>query len=109
MITSVAEFARYWEGVRRRTWTAVDRVEPGRLDWSPRPGEMTCGEIVRHLAGKIGDSVMHDRLAHARAGLDSANGHSRRLAQPNDRFRLQPGLARATCTTPPSRCQTNGT
>src|SRR5216683_96620 len=51
MISSVAEFARYWDGVRRRTWAAVDRVEPGLLDWAPRPGEMTCGEIVRHLAG----------------------------------------------------------
>jgi hypothetical protein len=29
MIASVAEFARYWDGVRRRTWAAVDRVEPG--------------------------------------------------------------------------------
>ncbi|HTI56185.1 MAG TPA: DinB family protein [Verrucomicrobiae bacterium] len=51
MIGSVAEFARYWEGVRRRTWVAVDRVGPELLDWAPRPGEMTCGEIVRHLAG----------------------------------------------------------
>ena len=51
MITSVAEFARYWDGVRRRTWAAVDRVGPELLDWAPRPGEMTCGEIVRHLAG----------------------------------------------------------
>ena len=51
MITSVTEFARYWDGVRRRTWAAVDRVGPELLDWAPRPGEMTCGEIVRHLAG----------------------------------------------------------
>ena len=29
MTASVAEFARYWDGVRRRTWAAVDRVEPG--------------------------------------------------------------------------------
>jgi uncharacterized damage-inducible protein DinB len=51
MIDSVAEFARYFEGVRRRTWAAVDRVGPDMLDWRPRPGEMTCGEIVRHVAG----------------------------------------------------------
>jgi uncharacterized damage-inducible protein DinB len=51
MIGSVAEFARYWDGVRRRTWAAVDRVGPGLLDWAPRPEEMTCGEIIRHLAG----------------------------------------------------------
>jgi len=51
MIGSVAEFARYFDGVRRRTWSAVDRVGSDLLGWAPRPGEMTCGEIVRHLAG----------------------------------------------------------
>jgi uncharacterized damage-inducible protein DinB len=51
MIGSVAEFARYFDGVRRRTWSAVDRVGPELLGWAPRPGEMTCGAIVRHLAG----------------------------------------------------------
>ena len=51
MIGSVAEFARYFDGVRRRTWAAVDRVGPELLAWAPRPGEMSCGEIVRHLAG----------------------------------------------------------
>jgi hypothetical protein len=30
---------------------AVDRVTPDLLDWAPRPGEFTCGEIIRHLAG----------------------------------------------------------
>jgi hypothetical protein len=51
MIASVAEFARYFDGVRRRTWAAVDRIGPELLDWAPRAGEMTCGEIVRHVAG----------------------------------------------------------
>ena len=51
MIASVAEFVRYFEGVRRRTWVAVDRVTPALLDWKPRPDEFTCGDIVRHLAG----------------------------------------------------------
>ena len=51
MIASVAEFVRYFEGIRRRTLAVVDRVAPSLLDWAPRPGEMTCGEIIRHLAG----------------------------------------------------------
>jgi uncharacterized damage-inducible protein DinB len=51
MIGSIAEFARYFEGVRRRTWAVLDRIEPGLVEWAPRPGEMTCGEIARHLAG----------------------------------------------------------
>jgi len=68
MIGSVAEFARYWDGVRRRTWAAVDRVGPEPLDWAPRPGEMTCGEIVRHLAGAERFLVEHE--VHHRSQLD---------------------------------------
>lgn len=78
MIGSVAEFTRYWAGVRRRTWATVDRVEPARLDWAPRAGEMTCGEIVRHLAGaerffvtKVVEDRFTDDLTPG-AGLDHA-------------------------------------
>jgi uncharacterized damage-inducible protein DinB len=51
MIRSVAEFVRYFEGIRRRTWVAVDRLTPALLEWRPRADEFTCGDIVRHLAG----------------------------------------------------------
>ena len=51
VIASVSDFIRYFEGVRRRTWVAVDRVTPALLEWRPRPDEFTCGDIVRHLAG----------------------------------------------------------
>jgi len=51
VIASIADFVRYFEGIRRRTWLAVDRVTPELLDWSPKAGELTCGEIVQHLAG----------------------------------------------------------
>ena len=51
MITSVHEFVKYFDGVRRRTVTAVDRVTPPLAAFKPRPEDWTCGEIVRHLAG----------------------------------------------------------
>jgi uncharacterized damage-inducible protein DinB len=51
MITSVGDFVRYFEGVRRRTLAAVDRVTPALAAFKPRPDEWSCGEIVRHLAG----------------------------------------------------------
>lgn len=51
MVTSVEAFIRYFEGIRRRTWAVVDRLTPELLDWAPRPGELTCGAIVRHVAG----------------------------------------------------------
>lgn len=82
MIGSVAEFARYWDGVRRRTGVAVDRVGPELLGWATRPGELTCGEIGRHLAGAerfFVAKVVEDRfteddraLASPRRDLDGA-------------------------------------
>lgn len=51
MLTSIRDFVRYFEGVRRRTWAAVDRVTPEVLEWKPWPLALTCGQIVRHLAG----------------------------------------------------------
>ena len=51
MIRSVADFIRYFEGVRRRTWVAVDCVTPALVGWRPRQDEWSCGAIIRHLAG----------------------------------------------------------
>jgi uncharacterized damage-inducible protein DinB len=84
VIAGVQEFVAYFDGIRRRTWAAVDRVEPALLDWRPRAGEFTCGEIIRHLAGAerfFVTKVVEDRwtsdldpgptrdLAATRAGL----------------------------------------
>jgi uncharacterized damage-inducible protein DinB len=51
VIRSVADFIRYFDGIRRRTVGVVDCVTPDLWRWRPRPGEFTCGEIVQHLAG----------------------------------------------------------
>ena len=51
MISSVAAFVRYFDGVRRRTVVAVDRVGPLLAGFKPKSDEWTCAEIVRHLAG----------------------------------------------------------
>ena len=51
MIASVAPFVAYYEGVRKRTVVAVDRVGPMLAGFSPKPGEWTCAQIVRHLTG----------------------------------------------------------
>ena len=50
MITTVATFIDYFEGVRARTRHFVSTVPADRADWAPRAGEYTCGDIVRHLA-----------------------------------------------------------
>lgn len=49
MITSISAYLDYFEGVRRRTLTFIEATPPTLVDWSPAPGEYTCGDIVRHL------------------------------------------------------------
>ena len=59
---------RYFEGVRRRTVTAVDRVTPALAAFRPKPDEWTCGEIVRHLTGAerfFVTKVVEDRFSTA--------------------------------------------
>ncbi len=51
MIASVEEFVKYFEGVRRRTVVAVDRVTPALAAFRPKPDEWTCAQIVAHMAG----------------------------------------------------------
>src|SRR4029453_14541970 len=95
MITSAGAFADYFEGVPHRTRHFVGAVPPERADWAPRPGEYTCGDIVRHLAacetmfvGAVVDGTWrypgHERetaptLPLALAYLD--DGHAQAIAQ----------------------------
>ena len=50
MIASVREFTEYFEGVRRRTRQFCTTVPADAVDWAPKAGEYSCGDIVRHLA-----------------------------------------------------------
>jgi len=50
MIQSINAFIDYFEGIRRRTLNYIKAIPAERVDWSPREGELTCGDIVRHLA-----------------------------------------------------------
>jgi uncharacterized damage-inducible protein DinB len=50
VITRVRDFGDYFEGVRRRTVGFFGALPPDMIDWAPKPGEYTCGDIARHLA-----------------------------------------------------------
>jgi uncharacterized damage-inducible protein DinB len=78
VIRSVADFIRYFEGVRRRTWVAVDQVTPALVGWRPRPDEWSCGAIVRHLAGA--ERFFVARVADGRWTDDLDPGPERDLA-----------------------------
>jgi uncharacterized damage-inducible protein DinB len=76
MIASTSAFIQYFERVRARTMEAVDAVPPEMLDWSPRAGEYTCGDIVRHLA-----SVEAMDVEAALGGGWRYRGHERLLGE----------------------------
>jgi uncharacterized damage-inducible protein DinB len=50
MIHSTESFIKYFESIRRRTLAYLQVLPSDGLDWSPKPGEFTCGDILRHLA-----------------------------------------------------------
>lgn len=74
MIGSVEEFIGYLESVRRRTISYIRTIPDDRADWAPRPGELTFGDLIRHLAAS---EQMFCGVAVA--GRWSYPGHERQL------------------------------
>ncbi len=50
MIDDVATFSDYFARVYARTLEVAQAVPPEQIDWRPLPGELTCGELIRHIA-----------------------------------------------------------
>jgi len=50
VIASMREFTEYFDGVRRRTVGFFRTIPADMIDWAPKDGEYTCGDIVRHVA-----------------------------------------------------------
>lgn len=75
MIQSVNAFVDYFEGIRRRTLNYIHAIPADRVDWSPRIGELTCGDLARHLAA--GEIMFAGVVAEGRW---TYVGHDRSLA-----------------------------
>ncbi|HMQ29280.1 MAG TPA: DinB family protein [Chloroflexaceae bacterium] len=50
MIDRIDSFIAYFETVRRRTLHYCRAVPSEQIDWAPRPGELSFGDLVRHIA-----------------------------------------------------------
>jgi uncharacterized damage-inducible protein DinB len=75
MIQSVNAFIEYFEGIHRRTVNFIRAVPSDRIDWAPKEGEFSCGDIVRHLAAAekmFGGAAVKGHWAYS--------GHDRSLA-----------------------------
>ncbi len=75
MIQSVSAFVDYFEGIRRRTMNYIKAIPADRVDWSPREGELTCGDIARHLAA--GEKMFANVVAE---GCWKYVGHDKKIA-----------------------------
>ena len=75
-ITAIEPFLKYFEGIRTRTRRVVECIPPERLEWAPREGAFTFGDLVRHLA-----AIERWMFAENAAGRPSRYpGHGRELA-----------------------------
>ena len=50
MIRSTKDFIDYFSSVRKRTLNYARVIPVDKLDWSPKDGEFTCADIIRHIA-----------------------------------------------------------
>ena len=50
MIQNIKDFLQYFNSIRRRTIIYAEAVPPEQLDWVPKPGELSCRDILWHLA-----------------------------------------------------------
>jgi uncharacterized damage-inducible protein DinB len=74
VITTVREFAEYFDGVRRRTVGFFRTIPAAMIDWAPKDGEYTCGDIIRHVAAS--ESMFSGVVAD---GAWRYDGHGREL------------------------------
>lgn len=68
------EFTEYFDAVRRRTVGFFRMIPADLIDWAPKDGEYTCGDIVRHVA--TSESMFSGVVA---AGAWRYDGHARDL------------------------------
>ena len=112
MNTTMDGFIKHFNNVRQRTRRVVDCIPTDHVEWAPREGMFTLGDLVRHIAATeryIWAETVHNRRSlYASHGTELAAGkqeviafldrmHEESLAL----FRALPSDAMSgSCTTP---------
>jgi uncharacterized damage-inducible protein DinB len=79
-IQRAASFASYFDGIRGRTLRVAACIPRDRLEWSPRAGAFSFGDLLRHLG-----AIERYMFAENARGLPSRYpGHGRELADGYD-------------------------
>jgi uncharacterized damage-inducible protein DinB len=111
-IRTIEPFLDYFAKIRERTRRVVVLIPPDRLEWAPREGAWTFGDLVRHLAAierwMFAENVSGRPSRYPGHGRELAEGYDAVLAyfdgmhdEAMDVFRaLTPDALQARCTTP---------
>jgi uncharacterized damage-inducible protein DinB len=111
-IRTIEPFLDYFAKIRERTRRVVALIPRDRLDWAPREGAWTFGDLVRHLAAierwMFAENVSGRPSRYPGHGRELADGYDAVLAwfdgmheEAMDVFRaLTPEALEARCTTP---------
>jgi uncharacterized damage-inducible protein DinB len=111
-IRTIEPFLDYYARIRERTRRVVALIPPDRLEWAPREGAWTFGDLVRHLGAierwMFAENVSGRPSRYPGHGRELADGYDAVLAcfdrmheEAMDLFRaLTPEALQARCTTP---------
>lgn len=76
---SIQEFIEYFDRIRSRTMRLVECIPPQYLEWSPRDGAFTFGDIIRHLACieryMYAENIQGNPSLYAGCGREYADGY----------------------------------
>jgi uncharacterized damage-inducible protein DinB len=112
MNTTIDGFIKHFNNVRQRTRRVVDCIPSDHVEWAPRQGMFTLGDLVRHIA--VTERYIWAETVHNRPSLYASHGTELAAGKPEviaflDRmhdeslalFRALPADAMsASCTTP---------
>lgn len=82
-IHRIEGFLEYYGRLRERTWRVVDRIPAERVEWAPRDGAFTFGDVLRHV-GAIERYVFAE---NANLRPSRYPGHGREMADGWDAVR----------------------
>jgi uncharacterized damage-inducible protein DinB len=111
-ITTIEPFLDYYARVRQRTRRVVACIPPERVEWAPRDGAWSLGDVVRHLGAierwMFAENVSGRPSRYPGHGRELADGYDEVLAyldrmhdESMDLFAaLTPETLQARCTTP---------
>lgn len=83
-IRTISSFLEYWRNIRARTRRVAEYIPPEYIEWTPKAGRFTLGDLVRHLATierhMYAETVRGRPSAYSGCGADLAAGRDAVLA-----------------------------